>query len=107
MKSRSSLLIGLRCYISVMLLDDLFHDAQADPGTGILMLAVQPLEEIEDLPAVAGLEADAAVGETDLVERPARRGLYGGRELPDGGYLVAGYHIGCYADDGCVTGELQ
>src|SRR5690606_23413819 len=50
---------------AVVALDDLLADGEADPGAGILPLAVQPLEHHEDALEVLRLDADAVVRDAE------------------------------------------
>jgi hypothetical protein len=49
-----------------VVLDDLLRDGEADPGTGIGALDVQPLEDHEHLVGELRLDADAVVPALDL-----------------------------------------
>ena len=47
-------------------LDDLLRERQADAGAGVVLAAVQPLEDDEHLVGVLGLDADAVVRDAEL-----------------------------------------
>src|ERR1700744_5271899 len=91
-----------------MLSDDLFNDAQPDPGAGILVMAVKALEEIEDLCAVLGFESNAIVRETYPGEFPTREGTFGSGDLIFRDYRAfQGDHRGICGEFQGITEQIR
>jgi len=95
-------LVSRLCHdIAIMLVDNLFCNTQPDPCTGIMVFAMQPLEEVKDFFAVLQLESDAVVTKTDVGELPAGSGQVCDR------YPVFCNDIRRHADLRGIGGKLQ
>src|ERR1041385_5407624 len=86
--------LGLDADAAAVELDDALADGQADAGAGVLVAAVQALEDLEDAVEVARLDADAVVLDGDA---PAARPRLG-RDLDAAG-PVAGAELEGVADE--------
>ena len=67
-KGRPLSRLGFHPYPPAVALDDALAHGQADPGSGVLFLAVETLEDLEKATKVPGLDADAVVADFEKSE---------------------------------------